>query len=186
MEELIETGKVVNTHGVNGEVRVQSWADNPNIMLGFDHVYIEGRRFDIAHARINKSNLLYKFYDVDNLNKAELLRNKIVYAERSQFKLKKGTYFIKDLLNLNVVDVDTGRSYGSLVNVLQTGANDVYELKDETGKVRMIPAIKDCIIETNITERYMKIRPLPGLFEEDNAPEEKASEAAASEETVSE
>ena len=165
--ELIETGKVVGTHGIAGEVKVQAWADSPEIMLDFEYVYIEGHRFNIEYARIHKNNILYKLFGIDNLNKAELLRNKIIYVERSFFSLKEGEFFIKDLLTLNVVDADTGKNYGVITDVLKTGANDVYELTDSDGIIRMIPAIKQVIIETDIENKIMKIRPLNGLFDED-------------------
>lgn len=165
--DLIETGKVVGTHGINGEVKVQPWADSPEIMLDFEYVFIDGHRFDIEYARIHKSNILYKFYGIDNLNKAELLRNKIIYVERSFFSLEEGEYFIKDLLTLNVIDADSGKNYGIITDVLKTGANDVYEITDSEGTVRMIPAIKQVITETDIEKKIMKIRPLSGLFDED-------------------
>ncbi|MBE6897237.1 MAG: 16S rRNA processing protein RimM [Ruminococcaceae bacterium] len=164
--ELIETGKIVGTHGIAGDVKVQAWADAPDVLLDFEYVYIDGRRFDIEYAKIHKNNVLYKFYGIDNLNKAELLRNKIIYVERSFFDLEDGEYFIKDLLTLSVFDVDTGVNYGMITDVLKTGANDVYQITDENGVIRMIPAIGDVIIETDIENKIMKIRPLNGLFDE--------------------
>jgi len=164
--ELIETGKIVGTHGIAGDVKVQAWADAPDVLLDFEYVYIDGRRFDIEYAKIHKNNVLYKFYGIDNLNKAELLRNKIIYVERSFFDLEDGEYFIKDLLTLSVFDVDTGVNYGMITDVLKTGANDVYQITDENGVIRMIPAIGDVIIETDIESKIMKIRPLNGLFDE--------------------
>ncbi|MBR5721264.1 MAG: 16S rRNA processing protein RimM, partial [Clostridia bacterium] len=89
------------------------------------------------------------------------------YVERSFFSLEEGEYFIKDLLSLNVIDADNGKNYGIITDVLQTGANDVYEITDSEGKVRMIPAIKQVITETDIEKKIMKIRPLNGLFDED-------------------
>ena len=165
--ELIETGKVVGTHGIAGEVKVQAWADRAELLLDFKYLYIDGHRFDIENARLHKNVILYKFFGVDNLNKAELLRNKIIYAERRFFSLEEGQFFIKDLLTLNVVDADTGKNYGIITDVLKTGANDVYEITDSDGKVRMIPAIKQVITETDIENKIMKIRPLNGLFDED-------------------
>ena len=164
--ELIETGKIVGTHGIAGDVKVQAWADSADILLDFEYVYIDGRRFDIEYAKIHKNNVLYKFYGIDNLNKAELLRNKIIHVDRSFFELEDGEYFIKDLLTLSVVDADTGLNYGKITDVLKTGANDVYQITDENGVSRMIPAIKDVIIETDIENKIMKIRPLNGLFDE--------------------
>ena len=164
--ELIETGKIVGTHGIAGDVKVQAWADSPDVLLDFEYIYIDGRRFDIEYAKIHKNNVLYKFYGIDNLNKAELLRNKVIYVERSFFDLEDGEFFIKDLLTLSVFDADTGINYGTITDVLKTGANDVYQITDETGVIRMIPAIKDVIIETDIENKIMKIRPLNGLFDE--------------------
>lgn len=164
--ELIETGKIVGTHGIAGDVKVQAWADSPDVLLDFEYIYIDGRRFDIEYARIHKNNVLYKFYGIDNLNKAELMRNKIIYVDRSFFDLEEGEFFIKDLLTLTVVDADSGKNYGRITDVLKTGANDVYEITDADGIARMIPAIKDVIIETDIENKIMKIRPLNGLFDE--------------------
>lgn len=164
--ELIETGKIVGTHGIAGDVKVQAWADSPDVLLDFEYIYIDGRRFDIEYARIHKNNVLYKFYGIDNLNKAELMRNKIIYVDRSFFDLEEGEFFIKDLLTLTVVDADSGKNYGMITDVLKTGANDVYEITDADGTARMIPAIKDVIIETDIENKIMKIRPLNGLFDE--------------------
>ena len=164
--ELIETGKIVGTHGIAGDVKVQAWADSPDVLLDFEYIYIDGRRFDIEYAKIHKNNVLYKFYGIDNLNKAELLRNKVIYVERSFFDLEDGEFFIKDLLTLSVFDADTGVNYGTITDVLKTGANDVYQITDENGVIRLIPAIKDVIIETDIENKIMKIRPLNGLFDE--------------------
>lgn len=165
--ELIETGRIVGTHGIDGAVKVQAWADSPEILLEFDHVYIDGRRFAVEFSKIHKNNVLFKFFGIDNLTKAELMRGKTIYAEREMFNLEDGTYFIKDLLTLSVFDADTGKNYGMLTNVLKTGAKDVYEITDDKGVVRLIPAIADVIVETNIAEKFMKIRPLKGLFDED-------------------
>lgn len=166
-EETIETGKIVGTHGIKGEVKLQSWADSPETLLKLDHFIIDGKRFEIELLRQAKSIMLLKLSGVDNLNKAELLRNKIVFAERSKFTLENGVYFIKDLLGLEAVDADTGICYGKITDVVSTGANDVYELTcGETKK--FIPAIKDVIVSTDIKNGKMTIRPLPGLFDEND------------------
>lgn len=166
-EEIIETGKIVGTHGVHGELKLQSWADSPNILFELDHFYIDGKIFRIISLRHQKNILLLKLEGIDNLNKAELMRNKIVFAERSFFQLEEGSYFIKDLLGTEVYDADKeGVCYGKITDVMATGANDVYEITDDNGAKRLIPAIKDVILSTDITEKKMVIRPLLGLFDE--------------------
>ncbi len=166
--EIIETGKIVGTHGVRGELKLQSWADSPSVLFDLDHFYIDGKVFRIESLRQQNNILLLKLDGIDNLNKAELMRNKIVYAERSFFDLPEGTYFIKDLMGIEVFDADKENiCYGKITDIMATGANDVYELTDDSGVKRLIPAIKDVIISTDINAKKMIIRPLLGLFNED-------------------
>lgn len=101
----------------------------------------------------------------DTPEQAETLRNQILYLNREDVELEEGTYFIQDLIGLDVVDADNGTVYGTLKDVLQTGANDVYVVQAEGGKELLIPAIPDVIVETNIEEHCMKIRPLEGLLD---------------------
>jgi len=167
-KEIIETGKIVGTHGVRGELKLQSWADSPNILFEIDHFYIDGKVFRIESLRQQNNILLLKLHGIDNLNKAELMRNKIVFVERKVFNLPEGTYFIKDLMGIEVFNVDDESiSYGKITEIIPTGANDVYELTDSNGIKRLIPAIKEVIISTDIDQKKMAIRPLIGLFNED-------------------
>ena len=164
--EIIETGKIVGTHGVRGELKLQSRADAPNILFDLDHLYIDGKIFKIISLRQQKNILLLKLEGINNLNKAELMRNKVVFAERSYFNLPEGTYFVKDLIGVEVFNADNEEiCYGKITDVMTTGANDVYELTDDSGIKRLVPAIKDVIISTDITTKKMTIRPLLGLFE---------------------
>ena len=101
----------------------------------------------------------------DTPEQAETLRNQILYLNREDVELEEGTYFIQDLIGLDVIDADNGAAYGTLKDVLQTGANDVYVVQAEGGKELLIPAIPDVIVETNIEEHCMKIRPLEGLLD---------------------
>ena len=94
------------------------------------------------------------------------MRNKIIYAKKSDFKLKDREYFIEDLIGIKVYDIDSKIYYGSICDVIITGANDVYDIQDQSGKHRLVPAIPDCIIQTDIQSRMMQIRPLKGLFDE--------------------
>ena len=100
--EIIETGKIVGTHGVRGELKLQSWADDPEILFELDHFYIDGKVFRIESMRPQKNILLLKLDGIDNLNKAETMRNKIVFAERDLFNLEEGCYFIKMRVHLVV------------------------------------------------------------------------------------
>ena len=82
--------------------------------------------------------------------------------------MEEGTYFVQDLLGLEVFDADTGTRYGEISDVTQTGANDVYHIRGENGKEVLIPAIADVVLETDVENGRMVIRPLKGLFDDED------------------
>ena len=145
MKSYLEIGKIVTLHGLRGDVKVQPWCDDAEFLCEFPVLlHLEG---------------------YDTPEQAETLRNQILYLNREDVELEEGTYFIQDLIGLDVIDADNGTAYGTLKDVLQTGANDVYVVQAEGGKELLIPAIPDVIVETNIEEHCMKIRPLEGLLD---------------------
>lgn len=169
MKQYLEIGKIVNVHGLRGDVKVVPWCDDPEFLCEFDTLYLgkEHKPVEITAARLQKNNVLLHLEGVDTVEKAEKLRNQVLYMDRNEVELEEGVYFIQDLIGLDVIDADTGVSYGILSDVLQTGANDVYEVKDEAGKIVLIPAIPNVVLETDIEAGRMIIRPLEGLFDAD-------------------
>ena len=164
--DFIQTGKIVNTHGIKGELKVESWARTPEELLTIHTLFIDNKPYKVQSSRIHKNAVLIKFFDITDIDSAEKLRNKIIYAKKSDFKLKDREYFIEDLIGIKVYDIDSKIYYGSICDVIITGANDVYDIQDQSGKHRLVPAIPDCIIQTDIQSRMMQIRPLKGLFDE--------------------
>ena len=122
---------------------------------------------EISRSRPHKNIVLMKIEGVDTVEQAQNLRNKILYMDREDVELEDGNYFVQDLIGLEVIDNDSGESYGKLCEVSFTGANDVYHIKGSDGKIRLIPAIPDVVIDTDITNGIMKIHVLEGLFDED-------------------
>ena len=110
--------------------------------------------------------VLIKFKGIDTPESANFLRNNIVYIDRNDVELEEGTYFIQDLIGLKVTDADTNEEYGTVRDVFQTGANDVYEVTNGERTV-LIPAIPDVIVNTDLENSVLTIRPLEGLFDED-------------------
>ena len=165
--DLIETGKIVNTHGIKGEVKIIPWTGDPEQLLDFKELFIESVSYKIQGIRLHKGSLLVKLKGIDTLEQAEMLKNKIVFAESSSFELEEGEYFFRDLMGMDVIDVDTNFCYGKITDIIETGANDVYEVTEDSEKKtkRLVPAIPDCIIDVNLDNKTMKIRPLEGLFD---------------------
>ena len=164
-------GKIVNTQGLQGEMRVLSVTDfteerfkkGAELAL-FDEKDQLVRTVVIASHRKHKNFDIIKFKDMYHINDIEKYKGKSLYVTREHaVKLKKDEYFIADLIDMQV-ELEDGTAFGVLTDVMQTGANDVYCIQtDEHGEV-LIPAIKDCILDVDVEARKMKIHLMDGLI----------------------
>ncbi len=164
--DLIETGKIVNTHGVRGELKVVPWADDPGVFQNFETVFIDKTPYPVRSVRFQGQNILLKLDGVNDMTAAEGLKNKIIFANRADFDLPDGTYFIADLIGITVIEDETEKELGTLTQVFSTGSNDVYEITFPDGKKKYIPAIKDCVRSTDLQAKQMRIHVMEGLFDE--------------------
>ncbi|MBO5214544.1 MAG: 16S rRNA processing protein RimM [Clostridia bacterium] len=164
--ELIETGKIVNTHGVKGELKVVPWADDPTVFQNFKTVTIDNTPYSVRSVRFQGQNVLLKLDGINDMTAAEGLKNKIIFANRDDFDLPDGTYFIQDLIGLTVVEDETDKELGRITEVFSTGSNDVYEITGTDNVKRYIPAIKDCVKATDMDAKQMRIHVMEGLFDE--------------------
>ena len=167
-KEYLEAGKIVNTHGIRGEVKIMPYCDSPELLCEFDRLFMGKSLTEIyiERSRVQKNMIICKIEGVDTPEEAEKLRNKMLYMHRDDLELDEDTYFIQDLIGMTVKDADTGEIYGIIDDVFQTGANDVYSIKN-SDKSYLVPAIADVVITTDIDSGIMTIRPLEGLFDED-------------------
>lgn len=167
-KRYLECGKIVSTHGVRGEVKVQPWCDSPEFLLDFGTLYFSGGRepVRVERARAHKGMVILKLAGIGSMDEAAALRGKTLYLDREDAPDDGGCY-VQDLLGMRVLDADTGRCWGILHDILFTGANDVYEIVDAAGTRRLVPAIPDVVLGIDADAGEMRIRPLKGLF--DNA-----------------
>jgi 16S rRNA processing protein RimM len=169
-KQFLETGKIVGTHGIKGEVRIDPWCDSPEFLCVFKRLYLDENgetRIDVK-SRPHKNVTLTKIKGVDSIDDAERLRGKVVYINRDDINLGEGVNFIQDLIGLEVRDADSETVYGKLTDVIYTGANDVYEVTDKQGKKYLVPVIDDVIIETDVDAGFVLIRPLKGIFDDED------------------
>ena len=164
--DLLKAGKIVNTHSLRGEVRIYPYCDDADFLCDFDSLYVENEIYDVVSSRVHKGQALVKFEGINNINEAETLVGKLVYIDKNEVELEEGRYFIEDIKGLEVYDIDTGVKYGKVINVIETGANDVFEILSED-KTLLIPKIDDVVKEIDIEKGVILIRPLKGLFEWD-------------------
>lgn len=171
-KQYLECGKIVTSHGIKGELKLYPWCDDIHMFDEIDELYLDDkgeRKLVIEQCRVHKNMVILKFKGYDTVDDAMKLRNEIVYLHRDDIPMEDGEFFIQDLLGVQVFDADTGKLYGSLVDVTETGANQVYHIRFEEGETRLIPAIPDVVIGIDFDAGRMDIRPLKGLFEDEQA-----------------
>lgn len=165
-KEYLEAGKIVTTHGIRGEVKIMPLCDSAELLCEFDRLFM-GKNHDevyIERSRVFKNMVIAKLQGVDTPEAAEKLRNRLLFMHRDDLELDEDTYFIQDLMGMEVIDADTDFRYGEIADVMQTGANDVYVVKG-ADREYLVPAIPEVVISTDIDSGVMTIRPLEGLFD---------------------
>ncbi|MCI6006848.1 MAG: ribosome maturation factor RimM [Ruminococcus sp.] len=169
MEQYLEIGKVVSTHGLRGELRVDPWCDSPQFLCQFKTLYLKKGETKLSvSSRPHKTIAIVKAKGIDTIEEAEKLRGKVLYINRSDAKLAPGEYFIQDLMGLDVINIDTNENYGKITDVLKTGANDVYQVTDKDKKDYLIPVIDDVVKEIDINGGKVLIKPLKGIFDHED------------------
>lgn len=169
-KQFLDSGKIVGTHGIKGEVRIDPWCDSPEFLCAFKKLWLDenGTEFIEVKSRPHKNITLTKIKGVDTIEAAEKYRGKVVYINRDDINLAEGVHFVQDLIGLEVKDADNGRVYGKISDVLRTGANDVYEIKDADGKTYLAPVIDDVVKEINVNDGYVLIVPMKGIFDDED------------------
>ena len=161
-QRFLEAGQIVNTHGIRGEVKIIPWCDSPEFLCGFDTLYIDEAPVRLRAARPHKGNVLAALEGVDTVEGAMALKGKTVHIDRADVTLPEGRHFLADLIGLRVVDADSGAELGVLTEVLTPPAHQVYLVKGPQGE-RLIPAVEEFIVETNVDGGYLRVRLIEGM-----------------------
>lgn len=168
MQKYLEVGQIVNTFGVRGEVKVVPYTDDITRFNKLKKVYIQKKagmeEYEIENVRYHKNMVIIKFKKVDDMNTAELLKNLYLKIDREDaIKLPKDTYFIADLIGLDVY-TDEGILLGKVDDIYSTGSNDIYVVKDEKGKQILLPAIPDVLKEIDLDNEKIIVHIIKGLI----------------------
>ncbi|MDR1354432.1 MAG: ribosome maturation factor RimM [Oscillospiraceae bacterium] len=163
--EQIAVGKIVGLHGLKGDVKICPFCDDINEIIGAKELYIGDVTQVFFDRRGYKKVILAKIKGAETIEQARGYIGCVLHMKRSAINLKDGEYLIQDLIGLQVVDADDGTVYGKLVDVIKTGANDVYAVKNEDDKETLIPAIKSVIKMVDLEREMMQITPIEGLFD---------------------
>lgn len=167
--QYLEAGRIVGTHGVKGELRLEPWCDSAEFLKPIQTLYWDKQgtqSVKVLASRPHKTLLLLTLEGVESATQGDTLRGKVLYLNRKDFKLPQGSFFIQDIIGLSVIDADTGIRYGKLTDVLRTGANDVYQVTADDKKEYLVPAIASVIVTTDVESGTMMIRPMKGIFDD--------------------
>ena len=168
-KQFLECGIIINTHGVRGDVKIESLCDSPEVLASLERVFmLEGgkyREIEVKNASVFKQFVLATLDGIDDMDKAAAMKGITLFASRDDFELGEGDYFIADLLGLPVIDNVDGKVYGKIKDVINRGASDIYVVSTPTGE-RMMPVVEEFVKRVDI-DGGIYVETIPGLLSDD-------------------
>jgi len=169
MKNYLKAGTITQPFGIKGDTKVYPHTDDPAIFKKIKKVFMEKNgtyeEYEVESARMALPLVILKFKGIDTPEEIRTFRQRDIYILREDASpLEEGEYYFADIIGMDVTD-DTGVYRGKITDILQTGANDVYEITAEDGTTFLLPAIKDCIINVDVAENKMLIHILEGLLD---------------------
>ncbi len=165
--QFLECGKIVNTHGVRGGIKLESWCNTPKDLASLKKVFLKKGADYVAHKVIRgsvfKQFVLMELEGINSIDAATLLKGTIVYADRDDIHIDEDDFFIADIIGLPVIDLESGEEIGKLSDVLNLGASDLYEINTKSGK-KLIPAVPEFIKEIDL-ERGIFVSLIEGMLD---------------------
>lgn len=169
MKQYLEVGKLVNTHGIRGEMKLELWCDDIDYIKQFKTLYLDkngSKSLTLLSARPQKNHAIVKFLEITSINDAEKLKNSVLFGNRDDAEIDEDANYVQDIIGCSVVDIESGKKYGSVVDVLNHGASDILDIKDEAGH-KYVPVIKEIVKEIDAENQLIRIKYMKGLFDED-------------------
>lgn len=168
-KQYLECAIIINTHGVRGDVKLESLCDSPEVLAELERVFVHEngkyREIKVTHTSIFKQFVLATLEGVTDMDQAAAMKGTTLYASRDDFELEEGDYFIADLIGLSIIDVDNGKTYGTVKEVINRGASDIYVVKTPNGE-RMMPAVEEFVKRIDL-DKGIFVKTIPGLLSDD-------------------
>ena len=156
---LLKAGKIVNVHGVRGEIKILPFANSPEFLTEFKRFYIDGEPVKVVRARVHKTCVIAALDGVCKEIATGLVGNS-VHINRDDADLDEGRHFIADLIGLSAIDAQSGRDLGTVTEILTLPANDVYVIKSDDGREILVPGVSEFVGEINVHAGYVSFRKL--------------------------
>ena len=160
IQQYIEAGKIVNTHGVSGEVKIEVWLDSPSFMKSFRRYFLNGREVKVLSARIQKNSLLMRLEGVEDLNAAMALKNTVVFIAREDARLPADGYFLCELIGIRALD-ESGAEVGVLEAIEETPSAPLYIVRGE--REHLIPAVPAFIKKVDLPNNVLTVSLIEGM-----------------------
>ena len=165
--EFITAGRIVNTHGIRGEIKLLPQGMEPELLAGCGTLYIGGKPYALTSGRVHKGCLLAKLKGVDDMDDALSLKGKTAAVRREDIALPEGEYFDEELAGLAVRDAETGETLGKLEEVLHYPAHDIYAVRGGKDEY-LVPAVPAFIAAIDVLGGTMDIHMMEGLGTHEN------------------
>lgn len=167
MKKYLEAGKIINKRGLKGELKVDSYCDTPEDFAQIKAFYLDENgenKFDVITSKPYNGFVYVLLSGVNTPELADKMRGKILYADRDDINIEEGCYFLDDLIGLTVYDVDTNKVYGTVTEIANHGASDIYTVSNGNAEF-YLPGVDEFIIDVDF-EKGIAVRPIPGIFDE--------------------
>ncbi|MBR6258985.1 MAG: 16S rRNA processing protein RimM [Oscillospiraceae bacterium] len=159
--KYLEAGKIVNTHGVRGEIKIEPWFDTPEAFCRLKRIFIDGKEVKILRSRPQGHMVIAALEGVADIDGAIRLKNKVLLFDRADVKLPEGENFISDLIGLDAVDDETGEKIGIISDVLTLPAGNIYEIKGD--REILIPAVSQFVVSADVESGAVRFRLIEGM-----------------------
>ena len=166
-KKYIECGKIINTHGCRGGLKIEPWCNSAEDFTALKRLYVQKKNefieYTVTRASVFKQFVVLDLAEIDDMETALSLKNVTLYADRDDFELEDGEFFLTDIIGLDVIDSESGKVYGRVSDIINRGASDIYVVETPVGE-RMIPAVDEFIVEIDIN-CGIKVRTIEGLLD---------------------
>ena len=159
-KQFLEAGKIINTHGVGGEVKIESWLDTPEFLRSFRRLFVRGKEVKVLSARVHKGFVIARLEGVDDMNAAMALKGTDISIAREDAHLSDGAYFLSDIIGSRVVD-EEGREIGTLEEIEETPSAPLYTVRGE--REYLIPAVPEFIRSVDVENGVITVHLIEGM-----------------------
>ena len=160
-KQFLEAGRIINTHGVRGGVKIEPWTDSPSDLCSIKTIFIDEKPVKVLSSSTHNGFVIAYFEGYTSLDDAIRLKNKTVFINRNDICLEEGAFFLQDLIGLTALDYESGEQLGTLTDILELPAGNVYLIKGD--REILVPANGGFMKDLDIDSGWIKFTLIEGM-----------------------